>query len=179
MANEKDMTSIFKALNDILGQADLSDVTAESTAFSELPDGYYLTEVEKAELKESKSSHMPMVAFQLNVVEDGLGIDENSKLFDIKKTKGRKVFLYYVLKDEASVRRFATDMLKFEGSEQDKPILDKEYFMNSQTLVDALDILVGMRIYCQSSTTINKDDTTSNWKNLISWKRARMLELPE
>ena len=179
MANEKDMTSIFKTLDGILGQADLSDVTAESTAFSELPDGYYLTEVEKAELKESKSSHMPMVAFQLNVVEDGLGIDENSKLFDIKKTKGRKVFLYYVLKDEASVRRFATDMLKFEGSEQDKPILDKEYFMNSQTLVDALDILVGMRIYCQSSTTINKDDTTSNWKNLISWKRARMLELPE
>ena len=179
MPNEKDMTSIFKTLDDILGQTDLSDVTAESTPFSELPDGYYLTEVEKAELKESKSSHMPMVAFQLNVVEDGLGIDENGKFFDIKKTKGRKVFLYYVLKDDASVRRFATDMLKFEGSEQDKPILDKEYFMNSQTLVDALDILVGMRIYCQSSTTINKDDTTSNWKNLISWKRARMLELPE
>lgn len=179
MANEKDMSNIFKALDNILGQADLSDVTAENTPFSELPDGYYLTEVEKAELKESKSSHMPMVAFQLNVVEDGLGIDENGKFFDLKKTKGRKVFLYYVLKDEASVRRFAADMLKFEGSEQDKPILDKEYFMNSQTLVDALDILVGMRIYCQSSTTINKDDTTSNWKNLISWKRVRMLELPE
>lgn len=176
--NEKDMTTVFNALDSLLSKTDLADVTAESNNFSELPDGYYLIEVEKAELKESKSSHQPMVAFQMSVVEDGVGVDDNANLFDLKKTKGKKVFMYYVLKDEASIRRFVTDMLKFEGETPNEPILGKEYFTNSQLLVDALDILVGMRLYCQSSTTKNDDGTSSNWKNLISWKRARMLELP-
>lgn len=179
MATERDLTKVFDTLDSILGQTDLTDVTAESNNFAELPDGYYLVEVEKAELKESKSSKQPMVAFQMNVIEDGIGIENDGSFCDLKKTKGRKIFMYYVLKDDSSVRRFVTDMLKFEGEEKDKPILEKDYFINSQTLIDALDILVGMRIYCQSSTTVNKDDTTSNWKNLISWKRARMLALPE
>lgn len=176
--NEKDLKNVFNALDALLGQTDLSDVTAESNNFSELPDGYYLCEVEKAELKESKSSHQPMVAFQLNVVEDGIGIDADANFFDLKKTKNRKVFLFYVLKDNNSVRRFVTDMLKFEGEVAGEPILPKEYFTNSQVLVDALDILQGMRIYVQSSTTTNDDNSTSVWKNLVSWKRAKMLELP-
>lgn len=176
--NEKDMTKVFNALDNLLNDTDLSDVSAESSGFSELPDGYYLCEVEKAELKESKSSHQPMVAFQFNVVEDGLGIDEDGNFFDLKKTKSRKIFVYYVLKDSNSVRRFVTDMLKFEGEKQDESILGKEYFTNSELLTDALDILQGMRIYIQSSTTVNEDKSSSIWKNLISWKRARMLELP-
>lgn len=176
--NEKDMMKVFNALDNLLNDTDLSDVTAESSNFSELPDGYYLCEVEKAELKESKSSHQPMAAFQFNVVEDGLGVTEDATFFDLKKTKNRKIFVYYVLKDNNSVRRFVTDMLKFEGEVQDEPILGKEYFTNSQLLVDALDVLVGSRIYIQSSTTVNEDKSSSVWKNLISWKRARMLELP-
>ena len=70
-------------------------------------------------------------------------------------------------------------MLKFEGETAGEPLLGKEYFTNSALIEDALDILVGMRIYCQSSTTVNDDDTTSVWKNLISWKRAAALNLPE
>lgn len=175
----KDMTALFGSLDAILNKTDLTDVTAESNNFSELPDGYYLCEVVKAELKESKTSHQPMVAFQLTVTEDGLGIDDDNKFYDIKKTAKRSIFLYYVLKDENSVRRFVTDMLKFEGEKQDEPILGKEYFTTSEVLVDALDILQGMRIYVQSSTSKNDDGTTSVWKNLISWKRARLLELPQ
>lgn len=174
----KDLNALFQSLDAVLKQTDLSDVTAESTNFSELPDGYYLCEVEKAELKESKSSHQPMVAFQFAVVADGLGIDENAGLVEIKKTKGRKIFMYYVLKDENAIRRFATDMLKFEGEKKGEPILDKAYFTTSSVLLDALDILVGMRIYIQSSTSVNDDKSKSIWKNLISWKRAEALELP-
>lgn len=178
MENKQDMTALFKSLDGVLSNTDLSDVTAESNNFSELPDGYYLCEVKKAELKESKSSHMPMVAFQMTVVEDGLGVNEDASFFDLKKTKNRQIFLYYVLKDENAVRRFVTDMLKFEGDKEDEPILGKEYFTNSEVLIDALDILVGMRVYVQSSTSKNDDGTSSNWKNIISWKRARLLELP-
>lgn len=173
----KDMTAVFKSLDAILGKTELADVTSESNNFQELPDGYYLCEVEKAELKESKTSHQPMVVFQFKTVEDGIGVGEDTDFINLKKTKNKKVFLYYVLKDENAVRRFVTDMLKFEA-EQDTPILGKEYFTNSELLVDALDILVGMRVYIQCSTNKNDDGTSSNWKNLISWKRARLLELP-
>lgn len=179
MENKNDLIALFKSLDGVLANTDLSDVTAESNSFSELPDGYYLCEVEKAELKESKSSHMPMVAFQMNVVEDGIGINEDTSFFDLKKTKNRKVFMYYVLKDQQAVRRFAADMLKFEGEKQDEPILSVECFTTSEVLLDALDILTGMRIYVQSSTSKNDDNSTSVWKNIISWKRARLLGLPE
>lgn len=176
---EKDLTSIFNNLDDILKNTDLSDVSADSNSFSELPDGYYLSEVEKAELTESKKSHQPMVAFQFKVVEDGIGTDDDGNFIDLPKTKNRKIFLYYVLKDEASVRRFATDMLKFEGETKGEPILEKTYFTNSELLNDALDILTGMRIYIQSSTTENDDGTSSVWKNLVSWKRVEALKLGE
>lgn len=176
-----DMKNVFDKLNNLLGNTDLSDVTADSSGFSDLPDGYYLCEVEKADLKESKSSHEPMVAFQFKVVEDGhtaeITDDGDVIIEDIKKTANRKIFVYYVLKDETAVRRFATDMLKFEGEVAGESLLPKEAFMTSETLIDALDVLVGMRIYICASTT-EKDGSKSQWNNLISWKRVAALELP-
>ena len=175
----EDMTNLFNALDGVLSNTDLTDVTADSNYFQDLPDGYYLCEVEKAELKESKSSHQPMVSLQLKTVEDGYAVNQTTGNFTaLSKTKNKKVFIHYVLKNDALVKRFVTDMLKFEGEEEGVPLLDKECFTNSELLVDALDILVGHRVYVQSSTTVNDDDSTSVWKNLISWKRAKALELP-
>ena len=175
----EDMTNLFNSLNGVLSNTDLTDVTAEGAGFQELPDGYFLSEVEKAELKESKTSKQPMVALQLKVVEDGVDTDEEGNFTILKKTANRKIFMYYVLKDDTSVKRFVTDMLKFEGEKEGEPLLGKEYFTNSQLLVDALDVLVGSRIYVRSTTSENDDGSTSNWKNLISWKRAKALELPQ
>lgn len=175
----EDMNKLFDSLNGILNTADLTDVTAEGEGFKDLPDGYYLGEVEKAELKESKSSHMPMVAFQFKVTDDGYSVNEQGEYNALSKTKGRKIFIYYVLKDESSVKRFATDMLKFEGEMEGEPLLDKDCFTNSELLVDALEILVGRRVYIHCSTTENSDGSNSTWKNLISWKRAKALELPQ
>lgn len=174
---QKDLTNVLNSLNNILSNTDLSDVSAESNNFTELPDGYYLSEVESAILTESKSSHLPMVAMTFKVVEDGRGTNKDGEFFDLKKTKNRKIFMYYVLKDEVAVRRYVADMLKFEGDVEGQPLLDKECFTNSELLVDALDILTGMRVYIQISTTENQDKSTSTWKNLISWKRAKALEL--
>ena len=97
---------------------------------------------------------------------------------EIKGSKNRKIFMYYVLKDTQSVRRFVSDMLKFEGEEAGKPLLDKEYFMNFEILEDALKILEGMKIYVQVTKSENQDGTVRNWQNLISWKRAAALDLP-
>lgn len=174
----ENLNNILNTLNTLLNNTDLSEVSADSTNFSELPDGYYLAEVEKTELKESKTSHMPMVAFQFKVVDDGITVDENGEFVKLNKTKNRKIFIYYVLKDDNAIKRFAQDMLKFEGEKAGEPVLSKEYFTNSELLLDALDILKGMRIYIQSSTTVNDDNSTSVWKNLISWKRVAALELP-
>lgn len=176
-----EMKEVFNKLDSLLSNVDLSDVNAESTGFASLPDGYYLCEVDKAELKESKTSHEPMVSFQFNVIEDGKDVkiedDGSVTLTAIAKTKGRKVFVHYVLKDESSIRRFAADMMKFEGEAVGEPLLPKEAFMTSETLLDALDVLTGMRIYVCASTT-EKDGVKSQWNNLISWKRAAALELP-
>ncbi len=182
MAETKDIKSLFDKLDGLLSTVDLSDVTAESAGFTELPDGYYLCEVEKAEIRESKSSKMPMAAFTFKISEDGhtAEVDESGEpiITDIKKTANRKIFMYYVFKDERSVKRFATDMLKFEGEEEGEPLLPKEAFLSGDTVNDALEILTGMRIYVHVSTTVNEDETKSTWNNLISWKRAKTLGLP-
>lgn len=177
-----EMKNMFDELDSLLGNTDLTDVSEDGAGFSELPDGYYLSEVESAELTVSKTSKKPMVKFQMKVVEDGLdakiNADGDIKLSHLKKTKNRKIYMYYVLKDEAAIKRFVADMLKFEGETAGQPLLSKEYFTTSELLTDALDCLVGMRIYVQVSTTENDDDTKSTWNNLISWKRAKALELP-
>lgn len=182
MANYDDVKSTLSTLNSLLAEADLSDITADtSVGYTELPDGYYLCEVEKSELKESKTSHQPMASFQFKICEDGLDVemDESGEtsMIDIPKTSGRKIFVNYVLKNSTSIKRFAADMLKFEGEVAGEPLLPKEAFMSSETLMDALDILVGMRIYINVSTSEKKDGTKSTWNNLISWKRAGVLGL--
>lgn len=169
-------SNLFKTLDEILSKSNIQDITSESTSFSELKDGYYLCEVASAKLKESSKGD-PMVSFQLKIVEDGLSVNDAGDFETISSSKNRNIFINYVLKDETSVRRFAADMLKFEESEGES-VLGKEYFTNSEVLEDALDILVGMQIYVQVSTSEKSDGTKSTWQNLISWKRAGVLELP-
>lgn len=172
---EKTLSDVLDAL---LKDADLTKVTAESRGdFEELPQGYYLCEVEKAELKESKSSKSPMAAFTFKVVEDGhlLSVTTNgdTELTDIPHTKNRKIFIYYPFKDKASIQRFASDMLKFEGNTEGVPLLAKECFTKTELIEDALDVLIGMRVYVQITVNEKEDGTKTTWQNLLSWKRAR------
>ena len=181
----EDISNVFASINDILSNVELSEVTSESNGMGmeELPDGYYLSEVEKAEIKSSKSSGLPMVAFQFKVIEDGISadIDSNGNVIKeyIDKTKNRKIFLYYPLKndDGKSVKRFVSDMLKFEGDTPGESLLPKEAFVSAEVLNDSLEVLIGMRIFIQVSTSKNKDGQDMVWKNPISWKRVDALEL--
>lgn len=175
----------FNELNQLLASVNLNDVTAESSSgFEELSDGFYLAEVEKAELTTSKNSGRPQVAMQFSVSEDGLApyVDEKgfAKLKTIEHTKGRKIFKYYPLVDEKSLKTFTSDMLKFEGSEPGVPLLPKEAFETGEILEEAITALIGYRIYVQVSTTVKKGtEEKQSWKNLISWKRAKTFNLPE
>lgn len=179
----EDLQNVFASINDVLSNVTLDEVTSESNGFSneELPDGYYLSEVEKAEIKTSKTSGKPMVAFQFKVVENGIAadVDEQGRTVKsyIEKTQNRKIFLNYVLSDEKSVKRFASDMLKFEGDEPGESLLPKEAFISAETLYDALEVLEGMRIFIQVSTSKNREGKDMTWKNPISWKRVDALEL--
>lgn len=177
-----DFSKLFDTLDNILQNVKLDDVTEEGAGYDELPEGYYLCEVVKAELKETKSTKQPMAAFQLKVVEDGhdveISADQEPILKDISNSKGRMIFLNYVLKDANAVKRFVSDMLKFEGDTPGESILPKEAFMTSETIVESIEILIGTRIYCMISKSEKDDGTTSTWTNLVSWKRAGQLELP-
>lgn len=169
---------MFDILDELLQETELDSVTAESTGFEVLPEGYYLCEISKHSFGESKTKKNPMVTFQFKVVENGHSVNaDTSALEEIKSTKNRVIFKYYPFTDTTSVKRFATDMLKFED-ENGQSILPKEAFTTSEVLEDALDILDGMRIYINITHSEKDDGTTNAWANLISWKRARLLELP-
>lgn len=185
MNDEKEALKLaLGQLDELLQSVDLKDVDAESSGFEPLPDGYYLSEVESAELKLSKTSGKPMAALKMKIVNDGIDAEVNSDgsvdFKMLKKTKGRYIFLYFGLGDSSAIRRFASNMLKFEGDTPGEPLLPKEAFISSSTVSEALDLLVGSRAYVQVSTTVNeKTEQSSTWNNLISWKRASMLQLPE
>lgn len=174
----------FDQLNNLLSSVNLDDITSESNDNKDnnLPDGYYLCEVAKAELTTSKSSNKPMAAFRFKAVEDGIGsIIENgfSKNVDLPHTKNRVIFKYYILSTEEDVKKFVSDMLKFEGDTEGEPLLDKEVFLDGSVLGDALEALEGARLYIQVSNTVKKSTgEAQTWYNLISWKRAKGLELP-
>lgn len=170
----------FMKLNDLLQQVNWDTVT-EDTGFEDLPEGYYLCEVETAELKMNKAQTNQQVSFRFKVVDPGLqeAIDSrgHSYLQELAGTKNRKVFKHYPFKDIAGVKRFVTDMLKFEGETFGEPLLEKEYFMTEEIIPDALDLLVGRRIYVQA-TYRESNGQRNCWYDLIGWPRAKELGLP-
>ena len=181
MADEKDLTQVFSGLDQLLSNSDISHISADTNPiFSDLPAGYFLCEVTSAELRESKShAGVPQAAFRFKVVEDGIDINDKGKLVAINKTKGKSLGKYYTFKDDRTLRQFVSDMLKFEGEVPGEPILPKEAFLRADTIADAIDVLVGARVYIHNDVRENDDGTTSAWQNLLSWKMAKSMGLPE
>lgn len=178
--SEKDetMLNLFEDLDAIIASTDLSKVTAESTGFEELPEAYYLCEVENAKLTTSKSSNQPMISFQYKIVEDGKNINDDGSIITMPGTKNRKIFKHYVLKDGDSFKGFVTDALKFEDSDGN-PILEKEMLLSSQLINDCLEVLEGRNVYVFAKHSTKKDGTESVWYNLIAWETIAKLELEE
>lgn len=170
----------FIKLGDLLQDVNWETVTEENS-FDDLPEGFYLCEVEKADLKENKAQTNMQVSFQLKVVDEGLteAIDDrgNSVLKAISGTKNRKVFKHYPFKDTNGIKRFVVDMMKFEGENPGEPLLGPEYFMTEETFPDALACLIGTRIYVQASYR-EYQGKKNCWYDFVAWDRATKLGLP-
>ena len=114
---DDNLNEISKTLDSLLAQADLSSTTSEGRS-KELPDGYYLSEVEEAKLGDSSNGN-PMVTIKFRIVEDGLKsvIDEagNDILVPAQNTKGNTIYVNYVLTNNLNLGFFVSDMLKFEN----------------------------------------------------------------
>ena len=179
MADEQlpNMEELFKKVDSVLTKVDLTKTTADNIGFEDLKQGYYICEVETAKLTESKKSHNPQVALTLKTIDDGFDIDDEDNRIPLKGSKNRKIFKYYPLTDETTVKRFVSDMLKFEN-EDGSPILPPAAFTTAETLSDALDVIEGMRIYVQLSVS-GEGENKSTWTSLLSWKRVADLELME
>lgn len=174
-------------LNDILSSTNIDDVSAEGTGFEALANGYYLCEVKSATYTEANSKGMPMVTISFSVVENGIIDDideEGNPVFkrDTKNSINRVINKYYTLKDSTTVKRFVSDMLKFENpEEQGVSLLTKECFATEELIKESISILAfGSRIFVQSETkTDQKTNEPSTWYYLISWARAAKLGLLE
>lgn len=179
MPNEQipNMDELFKKVDSVLTKVDLSKTTSESVGFEDLKPGYYLCEVESAKLTESKKTHNPQIALTLKAIADGIAFDDDNNRTKLSGCKNRKVFKYYPLTDETTVKRFVSDMLKFED-ENSESILPQEAFTTAETLTDALEVIEGMRVYVQL-TVSGEGENKSNWVSLISWKRVAELELED
>lgn len=176
MPNEAlDMNELFKKVDDVLSKVDLSKTTAESAGFAELQPGYYLCEVTGADLGTSKNSGNPQIKLTLKVVENGIAFDDDDNVIVREGSKNRNIFKYYPLKDESTVKRFVSDMLKFEN-EDGESILPAEAFTTAEVLNESLDVIVGMRIYVQL-TISGEGENKNTWTSLLSWNRANDLEL--
>jgi hypothetical protein len=177
-ASNDDLTSVFKSVNDVLKHTKVNDVTADSSEqYGSLPDGYYYVELKEAELMISKNTQQPMVKWVFKNVEEGITINENDELQRLRNTNNKNQYVYHSLKDSTAAERFISDALKFEGDKPGQPFLEKEYFTTAETLYDALQLLVGQRLWLHVDTTENKDGSTSTWTRFVSWKRATKLGL--
>ncbi len=185
-----DMNELKASLGKIFENAEVEQVTSEGSGFENLKDGYYLSAIEKVELKPSKKGQ-PMFQFTFSVIQDGLAtnISETGdiELVPVKSSKGRKIFKFYPFspEDARSTKQFTSDMLKFSDDDGNPVLIDAEtvkaYFMNPDTIDEALEAVTGLFIYIHLETRENKNEpgTTSQWGSLVSWKRAAQLELPD
>lgn len=179
----------FTKLNELTQNINLEETNQNSgTGFEELPDGYYLGELEKIELKETKTNQDPMFSCQFKVVENGYKLDdEKLKFVPIASTSNRKIFINYIIKyekdekgnitgiDEKAYKRFVSDMLKFVG-ENNESLLDKAFFSQGTSVLEqAFELIIGARLYIHLDTPSNGNN---QWKNPISWKRASDIGLP-
>lgn len=176
-----DIKDIAASLDALLNSSNLSKVTADGAGFEELPVGFYLTETADAELKLNKNGD-PMVSFKSKIVDNGWKYDEESDTYvRIPASKGRMIFKNWNLVTEQDVKRFVSDMLKFENPENPgEPLLDllkenpdddiMDFFKNTAALIDVIKFLADFksRIYIQKSEYIKNGETKTS-DNFVKW----------
>lgn len=172
----------FAKLDELLGSVNLSAVTEEGVK-SELPDGYYLCQVDKAKLTESKSGNA-MFAIQFTTIEDGKKSFVNeagyTELIVAPKTANQRIYVNYVLSNDMNVNFFVSDMLKFQDIDTNVSFFTKDDFKSSEGIERVGDLLEsGGIIYIMVQSVAKRDNPNETEKKYkpISWKRAHDLGL--
>jgi hypothetical protein len=178
---EVDLTDVFSSFDKVVKNTDLSGITAESSGFSDLKPGYYLCSLDKACFKKAKKDGAPQIMMQFSVVEDGVAYEQDDRGNDIvsplKGSKNRKIFKYYPIRDDATLKRFVSDMMKFIDPKTKTALLPADAFTNHEVVGAALEAIAGSRIYL-SLSEVGEGESKSIFPNLISWTRAEQLDLP-
>lgn len=140
------------------------DKSAETGGFAPIPEGYHLCELEDIILEENKKSleaGNPYYQFKMTFV-----IVENDTL------KNRKIFKYYPLKDGPGLLTAKNDIAKFED-EDNESIIPIEAMEDFDILVEALDLIIGKRIYMRA----DKPSANGNqWFSIVAWNKIAQLE---
>ena len=170
----EELKTLYSNVNNILKNINVDEIDPESD-FNKLPDGYYLCSF-KFELTESKKNKNPQIKTTITIVENGLNINEDGDLVEIPKTKNNKIWKYYPLTDEDSVKRLIKDMLKFEDDEG-TTLLVKEDFSSLEQIKLSCEVLEDMQLFVNVSNYTKKDGEEGTNYNLITWKRAEKLGL--
>lgn len=178
-------------LDDLLNDTNLEKVTADGAGFSELTPGYYLCEVEKAELT-TNSKNLPMAKFTLKVLADGLyeQTDENGNIVEDENgapiilvaegTKDRKIFKNFTLSDSDKVKRFVSDMLKFEDpAEPGKSCFDRAMFKSTESITQVLEASKTLTIFVKGTagTPSKEYPEPSNFYSFVKWDTVNELGL--
>lgn len=188
MANENiDLQSIYSEIGEVMAKTDLSNVTAQSAGYEDLPDGYFLAEVTDTKIHRSKSSNKPMVSLTFSIVSDGLKLNEDDdasedvSFSEIPHTKDRLVFKHWVIDTPQNLKKFVSDMKKFEDpSEPNKALLPDEAWSDPTFMGESIPLLAEMncRMWIHNRVTKKDDGTTSSWQDLVDFNRAAKLGLP-
>lgn len=177
----EDDDDLFNDLDDVLKETDFSQVSATNNGgFENLPDGYYLCQVEETDLKRSKTSNKPMVAIRFSVVDDGYTFDDTDTLKQLSQGRNRLIFKNYPISDSQSAKRFVSDMMKFEDpNNEGQPLLPAEAWKDTDTLRQSIEALrmLESRIWVHLETR-DYNGKANQWTNLVSFDRAMQLGLP-
>ena len=188
-----DLQSWLEDVGSVMKKTDLSKVSAESTGFEDLPEGYYLAEVidvKPDRCKSGKNEGKPTLKMRLKVVGDGFKLagdpdeleDEGKDLFEpVTGVNGRFVFKTFTIGEESLMKRFASDMMKFEEpNNPGKMLLPEEAWADPKIMFDSVSLLVDLasRIWLHNKVTKKEDGTNGAWVDFLDFSRAAKLGLP-
>lgn len=176
-------TSIFDEIDSLIKSTDLSNVSASSTGFDDLPFGYYKTMFSGVKFGKTKATQAPMISITFQVLEDGYKLDEsNTSNINFERIGGvtkRLIFKNYVLTDSKGLKNLVSDLKKVEDPMSGEPLLTDEDLADSKHLQAFMNLFVesNVTMWVRIRETTKKDGTKGSWTDLIPNSTAQSLGL--
>lgn len=182
MAEQEYDMSICDEINGLIQQTDLSNVSANSTGYDELPFGYYRTKFSNVKVGRTRSTQTPMVTLTLEVLEDGYKLNDATLQFErIGGVTKRLIFKNYVIGDSKGLKSLVSDLKKVEDpTDNNVPILTDNDLKDFPSMWEFMKEFIKseMYIWVHVRETTKKDGTKGSWTDLVSDSTALEAGLP-